>query len=102
MGIHREKFNARLVCTVKKESSQSFYPHPTHTYAPADVLAQPQADSVAVATSREKVASVLWLAKLDSVAAVQRHIRTEYEHGPPTHKPSDFGTKHCGLHESVT
>jgi hypothetical protein len=58
--------------------------------------------SVAVATPREKVASFLWLAKLDSVAAVQRHIRIEYERGPPTHKASDFGTKHCRLHESVT
>ena len=53
-------------------------------------------------TPREKVASVLWLAKLDSVAAVQRHIRIEYERGPPTHKAYDFGTKHGGLHESVT
>ena len=53
-------------------------------------------------TPREKVASVLWLAKLDSVAAVQRHIRIEYERGTPTHTTSKFGTTHCRLHESVT
>jgi hypothetical protein len=55
-----------------------------------------------VTTAQEKVASVLWLANLNSVAAVQRRNRIEYEREPPTHKASGFGTTHCGLHESVT
>jgi len=55
-----------------------------------------------VAMPREKVASVLWLPNLDAVTAVQRHIRIEYERGPPTHKASDFETTRCVLHESVT
>lgn len=101
MGIHREIFNARLVCNFKKEALEVFI-HTPLTRTRQLCSAQPEAGSVPVATPREKVASVLWLAKLDSVAAVQRDIRIEYERGPPTHKPSDFGTTHCGLHESVT
>lgn len=71
-----------------KESPHNWYPYPTH--APSDVLAHPQAVSRAMATPQEKVAIVVCLAKLKSVAAVQSCSGIKYRRELPTRKNITF------------
>ena len=71
-----------------KESLQSFYSHPVH--APNDALAHPQAISRAMATPHEKVAFVVCLAELKSVAAVQCRFGIKYKRELPARKNFRF------------
>lgn len=55
----------------------NFYPYPTRTFVPADVLVHTQAGLEAAVMPQEKAACVLWLATLKSTMAVQHTFRGE-------------------------
>lgn len=76
---------------IQNKTFLSFYPYSTHTFVPADVLVLTQAGLEVVVKPQEKVAGVLWLAKLKSMMAVQHNFRSK-DLNPLHRRASGFGT----------
>ena len=62
---------------IQRKTLLNFYPYPTHTFVPADVLVHTQAGLEAVVMPQEKAACVLWLATLKFMMVVQHTFRGE-------------------------